>query len=181
MKWVKEHLEIIIVVVAILLCIFLICKNYKDPCFFRADIIDILTILIGSIFVIYFSERMTDRRRRNDCIEHIVEEIEQYILDDNNYKINKSTFIKHQSCANRIKYLRDASFTDIKDDIEYIQRHFEEIRTLYSNHSNSEEELEAIRVDIDRHRANINDKCSKIRIGLYSNALRNRSRNRMNI
>ena len=64
--------------------------------------------------------------------------------------------------------MKDAGFTDIEGDIEFIETNFENIRDLYSNHNQSEEALQRVKVDIDKHRMNIVDKCSKIRVGLYS-------------
>ena len=73
--------------------------------------------------------------------------------------------MKQTSCANRIKYLKDARFSDFQDDINFIETHFQEIRDLYSSHENK---LDEVIDDFRRHQCFICDKCSKIRIGLYS-------------
>lgn len=159
---------IAIIIIAVI-CVVLVIKNFCDPEFFSASLVDIITILIGGVIAFYFTERMTDRRRRNDCIEHIIMEIESFVSDENNFKVDKGTLMKHGSCANRIKYLRDASFLDIKDEINVIEDKFNEIRDLYSNHSKIQEELDSVKIDIDKRRDIIVDKCCKIRVGLYSN------------
>ena len=155
-------------VILLFLCGGLFFKNWKEAGFFSAKLTDIITIIVGSVIAVFITEKLTDKRRRNDCIEHIVVEIENFITNDNNFIVDKSTLIKQGSCANRIKYLKDAGFTDIEGDIEFIETNFENIRDLYSNHNQSEEALQRVKVDIDKHRMNIVDKCSKIRVGLYS-------------
>ena len=150
------------------LCIFLFIKNVSDKKFASANLVEIVTILLGVFVAFFLVERMNDRRRKDDCIEHAVLEIEQFMEDDNNFKIGRISLMKQASCANRIQYLKNASFNEIKDDILFIETHFNEIRDLYSNHNSSEEELNRVKIDIDAHRNHIEDKCNKIRIGLYS-------------
>lgn len=163
----KKYSGIIAAVVVMLVCGFLIFKNYNQKSFFSASLTDIITILIGAFITIFITERLADQRRRNDCIEHIITEIENFVADDNNFTIAKNTFIKQASCANRIKYLKDADFLDIKEDIEFISTNFQNIRDLYSNHNQSSETLQTVKIDIDKHRNNIVDKCTKIRVSLY--------------
>lgn len=158
----------IAILVIFFACVMLILKNYKESSFFSASAIDILTILLGVVIAFYLTERMNDKRRRNDCIEHIVSEIEQFVSDDNNFRVDKGTLMRHASCANRIKYLNDASFSDIREEIKFVDSKFNEIRELYSNHSKSQEELDTVKIDIDKRRDNIVDKCCKIRVSLYS-------------
>lgn len=165
--WENNKVVALSAVGLIILCIFLIYKNWKQAEFFAANLTDIITLIVGIVIAVFITERLTDQRRRNDCIEHIVMEIESFITNDDNFRIDKSTYIKHGSCANRIKYLKDAGFTDIKGDIEFIESNFENIRDLYSHHNQSDEELLRVKLDIDKHRTNIVDKCNKIRIGLY--------------
>ena len=154
--------------VVIGLCILLIIRNYHNSDFLSANAVDVVSIFLGTIIVFYLTEHMNEKRRRNDCIEHIIMEIEDFVSDDDNFKPNKNTLMRQTYCANRIKYMRDASFRDIKEDILFIETHFEEIRDLYSNHNQNEDELTRVKIDIDRHRGLITDKCCKIRVGLYS-------------
>lgn len=154
-------------IVALCICAYLIMVNACNDTFFQANFIDIVTILLGAIITFILSEKLTDKRRKNDCIEHMVNEIETFISDERNFKVDKSTYMKHASCGNRIKYLKDASFKEIQDDIVFIETHFNEVRDLYSNHCNDEETFESVRIDINKHRDYIIDKCCKIRIGLY--------------
>ena len=158
---------IISIIVAICICGLLVWKNYKSADFLQAKAIDIVTILLGAVIAFYLTEKLNDKRRRNDCIEHIIAEIEMFVSDEKNFIVDKSTYMKHGSCGNRIKYLKDASFKDIKDEVDFIDANFNEIRDLYSNHNKDEATLETVRVDINKHRDNIIDKCCKIRINLY--------------
>lgn len=151
----------------VLACAMLIKMNWKKAGFFSANAVDIVTIFIGVFIAFYLTEQMNDRRRRAECIEHVIMEIEAFIADDDNYKVNPTALMRQQSCANRIKYIKDAEFPDIKEDIVFIEQHFDEIRDLYSNHNNVQE-IDHVKKDIDRHRTLINDKCCKIRINLYS-------------
>ncbi len=164
----RNPLATITIVSAIAICALLFFKNMRRCNFFSANLVEILTILLGIIVAFYLAEHMTDQRRRNDCIEHVIAEIESFVSKDENFSLNASALMKQTSCANRIKYLKDASFPDIKDDITFIETHFIEIRDLFSNHSASDEELKTVKKDIDKHRDCIVDKCCKIRIGLYS-------------
>lgn len=158
----------IAIVLAIGVCGLLITKNIGEDNFFSANAIDILTILLGVLIAFYLTERMNDRRRQNDCIEHIIIEIENFVADDSNFKIDKGTLMRHGSCGTRIKSLKDAGFSAIKEEIGQIEYHFNEIRDLYSSHNQSEEALESVRMNIDKHRDIIVNKCFKIRVGLYS-------------
>lgn len=137
-EYIKRNLGATVVIfVVIIVCSLLILKNVRDKEFFKADVIDIITILLGALIAFYLTERMTDRRRRNDCIEHIIMEIESFVSDDNNFTIDRGTLLRHGSCGNRIKYLKDASFSDINKEISFIETQFEEIRELYSNHNSN--------------------------------------------
>ncbi len=161
----------IAMVIVILVCALLVWKNIGSTAFFSANAVEIITILLGMIIAFYLSERMNDKRRRNDCIEHIIVEIEDFVANDENYKNCQNSLMKQSSCANRIKYIKDAAFSDIKDDVGFIEQHFAEIRDLFSNHYQNEDELKSVKKDIDKHRDLIADKCCKIRIGLYSGSI----------
>lgn len=112
-----------------------------------------------------FAETMTDERRKNDCIEHIILEIESIVSNEDVFSPNRVAALSQQrSCANRIKYLNDAKFQEIQEDITFIANQFDVIRELYSNH---ESNLDAVMVDFKRSQGLICDKCNKIRLGLY--------------
>ena len=55
----------------------------------------------------------------------------------------------------------------IKNDIEYIEDQFEELRVLYGNHNQSANELKRVEPDMIRHKTNISDKIDKIKLELY--------------
>lgn len=169
LKSIKRNPSVYLALAVIVgISVYLIVKNVSEEQFFSANAIEILTILLGVFVAFFLAERMNDRRRRDDCIEHIVLEIENFMEEDNNFKAGRASLMKQASCANRIQYLKKASFRDIEQDIEFIESHFDEIRNIYSSHNSSDEELERVKIDLDRHRNNIADKCNKIRIGLYS-------------
>lgn len=165
--FIKRNLNSCITIFLILTGIWFIYESRHNNCFWNANATDIVTIVIGTVIAFYLTENMTDLRRRNDCIEHIIIEIENFVSNEDNFKINRTTFIRQASCANRIKYLQDASFSDIKSDIEFIEKHYDEIRKLYSENSNNEDNLNDVRGDIDKHKIHIIDKCVKIRTSLY--------------
>lgn len=171
----RNWITAIAIIFVVSTCGFLVIKNIKKCSFFNANLVDVLTILLGILVVFYLTEHLTDNRRRNDCIEHIIMEIEGLVSADENFSISPSSLMKQSSCANRIKYLNDAAFPDIQTDIKFISDHFSEIRDLYSNHNSSEDNLNSVRTDIDKHRTYIVDKCCKIRLGLYSVQVANHS------
>ena len=172
MKTIKNHFKrnlgvTISVLIVVGICTFLLFKNVKEAEFFSASAVDIITILLGALIAFYLTEQMTDRRRRNDCIEHIISEVEAFVSEEANFKIDKGTLMRQGSCANRIKYLKDASFSDIRKEVSFIDDKFNEIRDLYSNHCMDQKELDTVKIDIDKRRDLIVDKCCKIRIGIY--------------
>lgn len=159
----KYFLPIIGCVVLLLVGIY----NFSSATFWDASFVDIITIGLAVFLSFYLTEKLNDERRRNDCIEHIIIEIEQMMDEDSVFSLDKKTLLHQRSCANRIKYLKDAKFQDIQEDIDFIAREFEEIRNLYSSHNQTEHKLRAVQVDFERHRNLICDKCNKIRVGLY--------------
>lgn len=141
--------------------------NFSSATFWDASFVEIITIGLAVFLSFYLTEKLNDERRRNDCIEHIIIEIEQMMDEDSVFSLDKKTLLHQRSCANRIKYLKDAKFQDIQEDIDFIAREFEEIRNLYSSHNKTEHKLKAVQTDFERHRNLICDKCNKIRVGLY--------------
>ena len=141
--------------------------NSFSATFWEASFVDIITIGLAVFLSFYLTENLNDKRRRNDCIEHIIIEIEQMMNEDSMFSFGKKALAQQTSCANRIKYLKDAKFQDIQEDIDFIAREFDEIRDLYSSHNQTEPKLKAVHIDFERHRNLICDKCNKIRIALY--------------
>ena len=146
----------------------LVLLNFSSTTFWNASFTEIITIGLAIFVSFYLTENLNDKRRRNDCIEHIVLEIESMMNEECVFSSNKKkTLIYQQSCANRIKYLQDARFQDIQESIDFIAREIDEIRNLYSNHNHDAKKIKEVRPDFERHRNLICDKCNKIRIGLY--------------
>lgn len=167
-KYISRHKFPLIVSVAFLvLCLYLFLVNKDNEEFWSASIVDIATIVIGVLIAFFLTERYTDTRRRNDCIEHIILEIEEAVSSESIFSIDRVTYLKQQSCANRIKYLKDAAFPDLLKDIEFIETNFDSMRDLYSHHNSSADDLSSVYLDMEKHRDNITDKCCKIRVELY--------------
>ena len=141
----------------------------KNPEFMTASLVNILTLGVAVFFTFFYTAVMTDRRRRNDCIEHVLMEIKKDVEDKQLYSVDedRSGYMLQRSCGNKIKYLCDAEFKNYNDEFQYIQQEFEEIRNLFSEHSSSQEEVEVVVKDIKRHIQNISDRCDKVRIMLY--------------
>ena len=154
------------IIATICVALLLIVKNYKEATFFSASLVDIVTIIIAVFITYALTMSEDDRQRRNQCIEQIILEIEALVISESVFSEQRNVaFMKQRSCANRIKYLKDAGFEDINNDILFIENHFKEIRDLYSNHQN---DLDSVRSDFEKHQNLISDKCNKIRVGLYS-------------
>ena len=165
--YIRKHKSLSYSIIATICVVFLLIeKNYKKTAFFEASLVDIVTIVIAVFITCTLTMSEDDRQRRNQCIEQIILEIEALVVNENVFcEQNQVAFMKQRSCANRIKYLRDADFDGITDDIVFIENHFNEIRDLYSNHK---DDLGSVRKDFEKHQNLISDKCNKIRVGLYS-------------
>ncbi len=162
---VKRALQIFIPSIILLILVIYNCCNKR---FFEASFIDIVSIGVIIFFTFYLSENINDTRRRNDCIEHIIMEIQEMVSGPKVFSNNsKSALSTQASCANKIKYLKDGNFKEIKDDIDFISEKFQVIRDLYSDHSQDPNDLGVVQVDFERYQMLINDKCDKIRIELY--------------
>lgn len=161
----KHKVQSAIGAAVILVLGFLIFVNRKNEEFYSASLIDVMTIGIAIFISFLITQYGDNKRRRNDCIEHVILEIERMVSDEEivDSKSNM-TLLKQASCANRIKYLKDAKFSDIEEDIEFIEQQFQEIRDLYSNHK---DDLLTVKNDLERHQKLICDKCNKVRINLY--------------
>jgi len=165
-KWIKNLGYIVIV---LLVLGGLAIKNFGNENFWEANLIQILTLLLTSILSFYLVQHLTDKRRKVDCIDHILCEIQCSLeTDETIYSDCKEALRKQGTIANRIKLLKEYSFSQIQSEIEYISKEFEETRDLYSNHFQKAEGLEPIIDDINRHKDNIMLKCDKIRIMLYN-------------
>lgn len=161
----SDKLYILIVLVIASVMIF---RNYKYSTFWNANLIQILTITLTAIISFFFVQRLTDRRRKIDCFEHILTEI-QNLINNNDviFSYDKNATNLQKSVANKIKHLKDHGFKEISADLEYINNEFTELRELYDNHNQSVDSLKAITLDLNRHKINISDKIDKIRLSLY--------------
>lgn len=151
----------------VIVCVVLIISNHKQENFFNADLIDIVTILLGSVITFLISEKNNRNVKRKECIERVIDFIEASVLDDMIFQPSDEALFKQYNCANRIKYLEKANFVETRNDIVFIRERFQILRELYSNHSHDPEELKKAKIDFDKYRRQIIDKCTKIRIELY--------------
>ena len=163
----KQPANIIVTIVFLIVGISLAIKNWASEDFWNANIIDLLTVGIGVIVAFLLTQKKEDKRRRDDCIEHIIIEIEDTVNKDSNFESDRNALMQQTSCANKIKYLIDAGFTDIQADIKFIETQFNAIRDVYSNNNSDKNKLNRVKTDIDYRRRLIIDKCCKIRVGLY--------------
>lgn len=165
-KVVKDKLVWELLIIGIVF-IILIASNYSSAEFFKATLVDIVSIGVVVLFTFFWTEKINDSRRKNDCIEHVIMEIQKMVSDSRIFSFDKRTLLLQASCANKIKYLQDANFKQIKEDVNFIADKFIEIRDLYSNHNQNENSLKEVEVDFEKYQSLICDKCDKIRIELY--------------
>lgn len=164
----QNRLGILLFVFVSLSCGVLIIKNCRSGDFFEASFVDILTIILGSLIIVFLTESLTDTRRRNDAIEHTIEEIEIFIENDENFDFqNDSALSRQMSCGNKIKYLNDASLFEIQNDVEFIQEHYDSIRKEFSNSMLVSEQRPLAAARIEQNRRLIQDRCCRIRLELY--------------
>ena len=164
----KNVSTILFIIILFLISAVLINKNVNSANFWTANFIQILTFIVTSGLSFFFVQRLTDKRRKIDCYEHILNEIQNVI--ENNTKIfstEKEALFLQKSTANKIKHLKEHSFPSIKSDLEYIENQFQELRDLYGNHKSNSRELQAISLDMFKHKTNISDKIDKIKLKLY--------------
>ncbi|WP_394524334.1 hypothetical protein [Lacrimispora sp. JR3] len=148
--------------------IILVLKNYNSTDFYQASLLQILTFILATIISIIFVQHRTDKRRKIDCIEHIIIEIQNVIQHNENiFSLKSDALMLQASAANKIMYIKDMGFPQNQKDIAYIYDEFQELRDLYGNHVKTEEDLESIENDLKRHKLNITTKCDKVRLSLY--------------
>lgn len=86
--WKKKKIYTPVIIVG-LVSLMLFLENFKTEEFFKASFIDIVTIFITGCIVSLFAEAMTDERRKNDCIEHIILEIESIVSNEDVFSPNR--------------------------------------------------------------------------------------------
>lgn len=143
----------------------LIYANYWSDYFWRASLVNIITIFVAGFVTYYLKEQKDDSVRRNACIESIVGEIENMVLSTEIMSDSRPKALSKQTaCSSRIKYLKDANIKGIQEDIDFIDQHFWQLRDLYSpNETIMEKNLPMIQKQQDLIAA----RCVKIRISLF--------------
>lgn len=138
--------------------------------FFAASFEDILAVVIAVLVTFFLTERLNDKRKLYEYIEHMILEIEELLDNDKIfYDDNRKIALALQrSCASKIKILKEANISDFSDDFEKMENEFHEIRDLYSNHyTGGRDDLLKLEPDFNKHKINITDKCDRIRLQLY--------------
>lgn len=160
--------NILFICITAIFALLLLFKNLNSTSFWDANFIQILTLTVTATLSFFFVQRLTDKRRKIDCYEHILNEI-QSIIDNNTniFSLSQDALLLQKSIANKIKYLKEHSFAEIKTDLEYIEDQFQELRDLYGNHQTSAADLKSIEPDMTKHKTNISDKIDKIKLELY--------------
>jgi hypothetical protein len=167
MSW-KKAFSVFFIGCIALISIILIWKNCNTNDFYEANLLQILTFILATMISFSFVQHRTDKRRKVDCIEHIIIEI-QNLINNNEilFSLEREALILQSSIANKIKYLKEKGFSQTTPDIDYISSEFEELRSLYANHKQSTQDLDTIKEDLNRHKINISTKCDKVRLTLY--------------
>lgn len=164
----KNKFNILFFVITVPIAGFLIFKNWGTENFWDASFIQIATLFVAATLSFFFVQKLTDKRRKVDCFDHVLTEIQNKIDNDIIiFSLNKNALTLQKSIANKIKHLKEHSFPKIKEDLEYIENQFEELRSLYGNHRTSDADLKSVEPDMIRHKTNISDKIDKIKLELY--------------
>lgn len=165
----KKHTkEIIFIIFVFAGAITIVLLNFRDPDFWSANIVQVLTLVISVFLSFFLVQRFTDKRRKIDCYEEILNNIQETIcLNEIIFSNSQEALLLQKSVANKIKHLKDHSFKEVQSDLEYIDNEFTELRQLYSNHQQSSDSLQSIELDLTRHKTNISGKIDKIMLTLY--------------
>lgn len=162
----NEKVKYLFLTVVLILLIFLIHANYWSTTFWQASLLNIMTMFIACFVTYYWKERKDDVVRRNSCIESVINEIEVLtMLPEISSGTKNVALSKQVACANRIKYLKDAGFSDIQEDVNYIDDHFEMMRDLYSP---SKKVMDNNIDKFKKQQELVAARCVKIRINLYT-------------
>lgn len=165
----KKIANAVFIIVIIVICIFICIKNRSNINFYDTNILQLLTFALTACISFFFVQYLTDKRRKIDCIDHVISDIENMINNDNDlFSINNETLLKQEAIANRIKYISENGFKEIESDIDYIENEFNELRELYGNHNSSEENLSSIKADLMRHKSHISSRCVKVHLKLFN-------------
>ena len=162
----KHYINPIFLFSSFLVIVSLVYANYWSSFFWQASMVNVVTIFIACFITYYWKGQKDNAVRRDSCIESIINEIEVMTMLPEIISDKKTIALSKQvACANRIKYLKDACFVDIKDDIDFIDEHFEQMRNLYSPSTKE------MRKNLDKFKKQqelVAARCVKIRIGLYA-------------
>ena len=156
----------VFLILALILILLLVHANWSSSTFWQASLLNIMTMFMACFVTYYWKERKDDIVRRNSCIESVINEIEVLTMSQEIISNTKNVALSKQvACANRIKYLKDAGFSDIQDDVEFIDKHFEMMRDLYSP------DKKTMKKNTDKFKKQqelVAARCVKIRINLYA-------------
>lgn len=172
----KKVIKIIISIVIILLFVVLLIYGYKVKgwCYFFIPFYSLIQIMIAIVVTYYLAQRKTDQRKLKDVLSNLIEKLSKDINDDRMYIIKndddlKNIRIRQRSIFNKLYAIKEFNEFNIKNDIEYCIKEFNEYWDFISEHMDNLEYLINNSVTLNMHISNIDSKLDQIQISLYSN------------
>lgn len=164
----KRNVNVAYACAAVLPLGILFIKNYQNNGFWDASCVQILTLALTAFVSFFLVQRLADKRRKIDFMEHVIAEIQNVLEHDKViFSLDREALGIQSSIGNKLLHLQNHSFAQIKGDIDYIYSEFTELREMYAAHYQDPEGYELIKKDMDRHIHKISNKCDKIRLTLY--------------
>lgn len=160
-------------IITIMVMIFAFYNFKKCPSiFFDATLIEILNLAFIVIFTYFLVELKSTQRKRKECIENFIVKISNMLDDTRFYKFDNEDNLKHvritqRSINSKIEVLKKFDCEDIKIDVNYIDREFNEYWDLVSDHIDNLDKLNESSNTLMRHINNIQNKLDEIIIKLY--------------
>lgn len=165
----KNILIFLLVLAVACLAVYNLITNLKD--FFTTSMVPLLSVLVV-IFISYFLTQIkTDERRKLDCIEKIINKIQNEMKHSKTFQVssleeNKMALLYQKSIANKIEYIISLNIDVIKDQMKYVETEFFSLRELYGNHMHDSDYMDKSKDDIEKRIVNITDKCDEIMLKL---------------
>lgn len=141
--------------------------------FFKASISNLLTVTVSIVFAFFFTQRLTDDRKKKQVAESLVQKIQNEISDSRFCNIETQSDvdyigIKIRTISNNIECLKQISKKlKIVEEVNYIDKKFENYENLYGNHMSQIEHLKNSSIDFKNNIECIDSKCTYIIIKFY--------------
>lgn len=163
----KKWKYIVTIIFSVITVIVMIAFNCNKKEFFDANFIQIITFVYAIFITFLYVQLKGDRHRKINSVEKIINDIQEKLNIDIVNTDPKEVNLILGSIGNKIQYIKEGNVKEIKEDIEYVDVKFTEMKELYGSHFTNKEELKSIQNDILRIKTNIDDKCTKIIMKLY--------------